>query len=250
MLLAGVVEVESTFDIDLFASNLQEQAGDGAGGLSVEGYSYAISQRDLSDPFGTFETRYSNFVDVDGNDDDGVSRHAWDNASGVATSSNADRDQEIASISKSITAAAVLHVWQEQTASVDSLSTRLDDPIVQYLPTSDTSDSGYWDSSDDFKDITIRQILTHTSGLRSGGATSGSISGGLTNGYIYSDLQLIAEEGTVIPNSATPPWPSSLRREQSNGRNERGNPTTRWESPCTEPVAGSRPDQFSISPSH
>ena len=190
----GVVTSESTFDIELFGANLAEQAGGAGSGipLQVEGYSYAISQRDLDDPFGTFQTQYSI-------DNDGVSRHPWENQGGIPTSSSPFRDQEIASISKSVTAAAVLHLWQEQTDSIQLLSERLDDPIIDYLPAN-------WAPSNNFSDITIRQLLTHTSGLLGQDNTTTpqtpgaviSIPGGFSgSGYIYSDLQAIAEQGFV-----------------------------------------------------
>ncbi len=72
----------------------------------------------------------------------------------------------IASQSKAITATAVMMLWEEGKF-------RLDDPISKYIPefkdpqilaTFNEADSSYTTTPAD-KEITIRHLLTHTSGL-------------------------------------------------------------------------------------
>ncbi|MBX3440193.1 MAG: hypothetical protein KF861_22075, partial [Planctomycetaceae bacterium] len=109
-LLAGVVEGQSTFDLEQFAANIEEQAGTGAaGGLNVIGYTYAISQRDADNPYGVFE-----YLE----DGDGFARMWWDGANDAAVLSDPSQAQESASLVKTITAAAVLKLLQDQPGSV------------------------------------------------------------------------------------------------------------------------------------
>lgn len=198
-LLAGVVAQQSTFDFELFGENIEEQAGEEQV-LQVEGYSYSASLRDPDDPFEGVET-------ISGGA--GLARQPWDNANGVGSPASALRRQEIASITKTITATGVLNALQELTDSIGELSTRLDDPIIDYLP-----DSWGSTSSPAFDGITVRQLLTHTSGLRASAAatpttpafpgTVGGIPGGFTNsGYVYSDLQSVTQSGTVFSNASS-----------------------------------------------
>ncbi|MFK7819801.1 MAG: serine hydrolase [Planctomycetaceae bacterium] len=195
-LLAGVVTSQSTFDLNQFAANIEEQAGGDS--LQVEGYSYSATLRDPADPF-----EGSQAVLGAG----GVARHLWDNNDVGITPATAVARQEIASVSKAFTGTAVLHAMQELTGSVAELSTRLDDPIVNYLP-----DSWATSASAAFSGISIRQLLTHTSGLRASTAatdstpafpgTVGGVTGGFSNsGYIYSDLQAMSQQGTVFSNA-------------------------------------------------
>lgn len=80
---------------------------------------------------------------------DGFARHYVD---GPSKSWTADLPISVASVSKSITAAAVLRVVTERGLSLDI-------PAWTLLPSD-------WTYSTGFKTITVRQLLAHTSGIR------------------------------------------------------------------------------------
>ncbi|MGC1276285.1 MAG: serine hydrolase domain-containing protein [Planctomycetaceae bacterium] len=187
MLLAGLVMPSSTFDIELFRENLHEQLPASTTGNGVVGYSFAIHQ-ELPGP------------DLVRTGAGGSARLSWDTPQSPApgqetVDASATRDQEIASISKTITAAAILHLIQEQTTSFTEFQARLDDPVVNFLPAG-------WSPTAAFGTITVEELLTHTSGLigstNTNPGTPGGIAGGLSSNYTYAGLQQVAEQGTVF----------------------------------------------------
>ena len=82
----------------------------------------------------------------------------------------------IASVSKTITAAAVLKLLSDKGISVDT-------PVYTYLPTD-------WKLGNNFKTITFRELLTHRSGIRCGGDVS------------YAELKQCALDGVTSVNKA------------------------------------------------
>ena len=135
-LLAGLVLNESVFDSELFAQNLEEQIPvDPTGPNGVVGYSYSIIDGDPENPI---------------SGQGGIAVMPWDgpispiSQNGVPIFAGADRAQEIASPSKVLTAAAVMHLLQEQILLEDpglnpgdlafDLQTAIDEEIVNYLP--------------------------------------------------------------------------------------------------------------------
>jgi CubicO group peptidase (beta-lactamase class C family) len=175
-MLAGMVLSQSTFDADLFAANLEEQIPvDVDGPNGVVGFSYAIIDGDPNDPI----------VGADGN-----RRMSWDGPLGIDLPASANQPQEIASISKAITGAAILHLLQEQTNSVGEIETILNLPAISYLPTD-------WFKSAFFSTITVRELLTHTSGIR-------NASLGTSGAYDYASLRAIGAQLSLTPPIGLP----------------------------------------------
>lgn len=133
------------FDIDLFEQNI----GDALDGEAV-GYSYAI----------TLDGALYSEGGV------GLARTSADNPE---TAQSPTKEMHVASVSKMITAVAVLHLLEEKGVSVD-------DPIGPWLP------SG-WERGTGVDQLTFRNLMTHTSGF--GQNVPGSSSG-------YSALQQLA----------------------------------------------------------
>jgi CubicO group peptidase (beta-lactamase class C family) len=205
-MLAGLVIDQSVFDVDLFAQNIEWQIPvDTTGPDGVVGYSYAIIDGDPDNPI----------AGAGGN-----RRMAWDTPIGIgAYLADPSRPQEIASISKAITGSAIMHLLQQQIIVEDPglnsgeltslLELELDRPIVNHLP-------GTWGPGNPaasvnnwtpfFNTITVRELLTHTSGLLGDTSTGGVVTGPAgASAYTYAGLQLIAEGGIVNVNSPTDP---------------------------------------------
>ncbi len=150
---AGIVMEASTFDVDHFEQNIVDVI-DG----NVVGYGYAITQN-------------GSIVRHDG---DGDARTTVDGQKDYHSTTR----QEIASVSKTITAVAVLKILQDQNMSVDTA-------IGDYLPSA-------WTVPEAVQAITFRQLLTHTSGFRTYALNYNSVQavveGGLEGSQTFSYL--------------------------------------------------------------
>jgi CubicO group peptidase (beta-lactamase class C family) len=127
-----IVSNGPAFDIDQFEQNLQD-ALDG----NVTGYAYTITKK------GNLYTDGAGGWAVVGGSA----------APGIEQSPN--KRMTIASISKPITAVAALRVMEEHNVS-------LDEPFVKYVPSN-------WTVHASMNDITLKQLLQHRSGIKSGG---------------------------------------------------------------------------------
>lgn len=132
------------FDIDLFEQNIRATL-DG----ETVGYTYSIGKS------GTLHSQ------------DGVGL-ARTEADGELPQS-ATKDMTVASVSKTITTVAALRVFEEKGISVD-------DPIGPWLP-------GTWEPGAGVAEITFRELMTHTSGLRQNYETATGESGKVTSAY-------------------------------------------------------------------
>ncbi len=166
-LLAGLVMDESVFDVGQFAANLEEQVPvDTTGPNGVVGYSYAIVDGDPDNPITGAE---------------GNRRMSWDGPFGIALPASPTRTQEIASVSKIITGAAIMHLLQEQTNSIQQMEAMLDNVSIAFFVPSN------WNTTAAFNSISVRELLTHTSGIRDAAVS----------GYNYASLQSFAQTGTL-----------------------------------------------------
>ena len=218
-LLTGLVMEASTFDAQQFAANIEEQIPvDPFGPNGVVGYSYSIIDGDPQNPIsdagqGTFK---------------GYRRMPQDGIFGIPIPKTPTVPQPIASTSKPITAAAILHLLQEEVLADPEtypdfeagMQEKLDQNIVNFLPANwgpgNANGSGW---APLFNQITIRELLSHTSGLltannSTGGvdSTPGNFYTGGGNRYNYAGLQQIAENGVVNvlvnPVDGTTSWPA------------------------------------------
>eukprot|EP00913_Durusdinium_trenchii_P028499 g26727.t1 len=192
-LLTGLVMDQSVFSTQQFADNIEEQVPVDLTGINgVVGYSYAIIDGDPAAPI----------ADAGGN-----RRMPWDPFG--ALSADPTERQEVASIAKTFTAVAALHLLQQEYLSQNenpdsgelesALLTAIDEEIVNYLP--QTWANAGW--APGFNNITIRQLMTHTSGLRNSNAWSTPATvPGYSDPYSYSQLQLVSQFGNV---DTTPP---------------------------------------------
>ncbi|MDZ4782073.1 MAG: serine hydrolase [Planctomycetia bacterium] len=98
---------------------------------------------------------------------------------------------EVSSVSKPITATAILHFLQSMPGGLDAaLKTKL----VDYLP-------GDWDPGSNVQHISLRHLLTHTSGLSE---TNNAIGVNFENygNNTYANIQNLIETGLTAPNVA------------------------------------------------
>ena len=98
---------------------------------------------------------------------------------------------EVSSVSKPITATAILHFLQSMPGGLDAaLKTRL----VDYLPSD-------WDPGANVQHITLRHLLTHSSGLSE---TNNAIGVNFENygNNTYANMQNLIETGIMAPNVA------------------------------------------------
>jgi CubicO group peptidase (beta-lactamase class C family) len=93
----------------------------------------------------------------------GYARMPWEK-NGPSVSWTAAKPMELASVSKSITAVAIMKLWEEKGGSFS-----LDTPFLQFL--NDT----FPGAADSSRQITIRQLLTHRSGLHQVFHTDGNM---------------------------------------------------------------------------
>jgi hypothetical protein len=143
------------FDIDQFEANIR----DALDGLTV-GYAYSIWQA------GSLHS------------EDGVG-YARVNPDVPETNQSASKAMTVASISKTITAVAVLRVLQQEGISVDAA-------IGPWLPSA-------WEPGEGVADITFRQLMTHTSGLLQNYQTATGTSGGQSTGS-WDNIKIAIEQ--------------------------------------------------------
>ncbi len=130
--LMAVVTGQSTFSASLMGNNIELMSAGNA-----VGYGYAIS--------------------YDGNPlaavgGDGQSRTAADLPE---RSFNSLTEMDISSVSKTVTATAILHLLQSQPGGLDAA---LSTPLASYLPSD-------WTPGENVQYVTLRHLLTHTSGF-------------------------------------------------------------------------------------
>jgi CubicO group peptidase (beta-lactamase class C family) len=142
--IGGVKGPGLRFDIDLFEENIRETLDE-----KTVGYAYSIGKDGLL---------YS---------EDGVGS-ARVNPDAPVTAQSATKTMTVASISKTVTAVALLHLFQDYGLSVD-------DPIGPWLPVA-------WARGDGVDDITFRELLTHKSGLLQNFQTATGSTGGKSTG--------------------------------------------------------------------
>lgn len=136
----AVVIGSSTFDADLFGENIESLSNGNA-----VGYGYAINfQGDTLAAVGG----------------DGQARTAAD---APQRDFNSLTELEISSVSKTVTATAVLHFLQSQPGGLDAA---LDTLLTSYLPSD-------WTPGANVQNVTLRHLLTHRSGFLEEGNTIG-----------------------------------------------------------------------------
>ena len=141
---------DKVFDIDLFEQNINDAI------IGAYGYAYAINQDGQL---------YSEGAE-------GFSRGIVDATPELPSKKlSATQRMNIASISKTITAVAVLQLLDQKGLTID-------DSILPYLPLQ-------WDPHSSIADLTFRELLTHTSGLN----------GNANGAYRYADLRQYIETG-------------------------------------------------------
>ena len=142
---------ESVFDAAQFGANLHQRLED-----NVVGFAYAIREHDASDPL-------DNFAEIAGAG--GLARIPVDTGDvmGPGLAMTEYMSMEVASVSKPITAVAILKLLQDQIGNVDNyadvLRATLEQKMVDFLPAD-------WDTTaPQVSDISIAQLLRHESGF-------------------------------------------------------------------------------------
>lgn len=148
-MLASVIVGESTFDPEAFGQNISALLD-----FNTVGYAYGISYNGAAavaeGTGGLFGTNL------------GIARNLAEENFAVFQT---DTRIEVASVSKIITTVAVLHLLESQSDDVNAM---LSTPIEQFLP-ADWIMGANVNGPDNF--VTIRHLLTHTSGFFEGGAS-------------------------------------------------------------------------------
>lgn len=164
MVPAGLSIAASTFDVGQFEQNIVEFL-DG----NVVGYAYAMNQN------GALATSGA----------DGDARTAADGQADF----QADTRIEVASVSKTVTAVAVLKLLQDQNISVE-------DKIWPYLPTAWQSDMG-----PNITDIEFNDLLKHESGFRTSANSYEALQELISDGVDsddYGDFQYLNANYTLL----------------------------------------------------
>lgn len=130
--MMAVVLGQSTFDAAVMGDNIEFMAE----GRAV-GYAYAINAG-------------GNVLAA--KNSGGLARTGADSPVRAFTSL---KETEVSSVSKVITATGILHLLQAQPGGLEAA---LDSKLVDYLPSD-------WSPGDNVQDITLRHLLTHTSGF-------------------------------------------------------------------------------------
>jgi Beta-lactamase len=145
----------STFDIDLFEQNIRDALD-----RKTVGYAYSIGKSGrLYSQAGVGSARV--------------------NPDAPVTAQSATKPMTVASISKTVTAVAVLRLFQDEGISVD-------DPIGPWLPAA-------WDPGAGVEDITFRELLTHRSGLLQNYQTATGTDQGASTG-IWDNIRIAVEQ--------------------------------------------------------
>jgi D-alanyl-D-alanine carboxypeptidase len=149
--ITDIISNSPTFDIDQFEENIID-ALDG----NATGFAYTIAQNGQL---------YSN----------GAGGWAVVGANGAnpGIPQSPDKRMTIASISKTITAVAALRVMEEHNV-------QLSEPFVNYLPST-------WTVDPSLNDVSLEQLLTHTSGIVNGGSTYEKLRDIVADGVLEED---------------------------------------------------------------
>ncbi|HEY1067548.1 MAG TPA: serine hydrolase domain-containing protein, partial [Pirellulales bacterium] len=174
----AVVIGSSTFDANLFGDNIESLSNGNA-----VGYGYAINfQGDTLAAVGG----------------DGQARTAADAPQRDFTSLT---ELEISSVSKTVTATAILHILQSQPGGLDAA---LDTLLTSYLPSD-------WTPGANVQNVTLRHLLTHRSGFLEEGNSIG-INFESYSQNNFTNLRNLVQAGLPAPTVAadavyaTPRW--------------------------------------------
>lgn len=166
--MMAVLLGQSTFDAQVMGANIEALSA----GATV-GYGYAIN------------------VGGDANvvaDGEGQARTAADLP---IRNFESTTEMEISSVSKTVTATAILHILQSRPGGLDAaLNTRL----IDYLPSD-------WDPGANIQHITLRHLLTHRSGFLEEGNSIG-VNFENYGQNTYANLQNLVEDGLGFPPRA------------------------------------------------
>ena len=176
--MMAVLTGSSTFDADLMGDNI-EWMSDG----NTVGYGYAINAG------GTVN------ADVGSG---GLRRTSADEPVRNFFSTT---ELEISSVSKTVTATAILHILQSMPGGLDS---RLNTLLEDYLPSD-------WNPGANVENVTLRHLLTHRGGFQETGNPIGVNFNSYSNNN-FANLQALVEAGLPVANVAaddvydTPRW--------------------------------------------
>lgn len=174
----AVVTGQSTFDASLFGDNIELMSEGNA-----VGYGYAIN----------FDGQ--TLAAVGG---DGQARTA---ANGPQRNFTSLTEMEISSVSKTVTATAILHILQSQPGGLDAA---LNTPLADYLPSD-------WTAGANVQNVTLRHLLTHRSGFLEEGNSIG-VNFESYNQNTFTNLRALVQAGLPAPTVAadavydTPRW--------------------------------------------
>ena len=191
---ASVVIPESTFDPEAFGSQI-------SAGLdyNIVGYAYAVNHNG----FGLVAAGTGGLYGPD----DGRARTSADDDETVFAT---DTRIEIASVSKIITTVAVLRLLESQGGDLNTL---LGTPISTYLPAD-------WTIGPNVNLITIRHLLTHTSGFVEGGPGDPANAIGVNfEGFgnnTLQNLRALVAAGLGAPTRSLPDGSPAYSRSYSN----------------------------------
>lgn len=177
----AVVTGQSTFDASLFGDNI-ELMSDG----NAVGYGYAIN----------FDGETLAAV--------GGGGQARTVADAPQRDFNSLTEMEISSVSKTVTATAVLHVLQSQPGGLDAALNAL---LTDYLPSD-------WTPGANVQNVTLRHLLTHTSGFLEEGNSIG-VNFESYGQNTFTNLRSLVQAGLPAPTVAAdgvydaPRWGSS-----------------------------------------
>lgn len=177
----AVVTGQSTFDASLFGDNI-ELLSDG----NAVGYGYAIN----------YDGQTLAAVGSDG--------QARTGADAPQRNFTSLTEMEISSVSKTVTATAILHILQSHPGGLDAALNTL---LTDYLPSD-------WTPGANVQNVTLRHLLTHSSGfLEEGNSIGVNFESYSQNNF--TNLRNLVQAGLPAPNVAadgvydTPRWTPS-----------------------------------------
>jgi CubicO group peptidase (beta-lactamase class C family) len=163
--LMAVLAGQSTFDPDVMGANIELMSTGNA-----VGYGYAVS----------YQGNPTASVGGDG--------QARTDADDPAEAFSSLTEMDISSVSKTVTATAILHLLQSQPGGLDAALTR---PLSDFVPTD-------WTPGANTQFITIRHLLTHTSGLSESNNPIGVDFNSPSNAT-YTNLRALVQAGVAPP---------------------------------------------------
>jgi CubicO group peptidase (beta-lactamase class C family) len=164
----AIVLGQSTFNPALMGDNI-ELMSDG----NAVGYGYAVSYQ--GNPFAA-------------GDGGGQSRTAQDEP---AESFTQLTKMDLSSVSKTVTATAILHILESQPGGLDAA---LSTPLADYLPSD-------WTPGDNVQFVTLRHLLTHTSGFKSDADENPiNVNFGAPSNATYVNLRNLVQAGVAAPS--------------------------------------------------